>query len=178
MAAPPSSPPPPRRLTNSQSLYSVPHSRSEALGQRCRRGLPATSGSRSKRTKGHSWQPLVHNRPGRLEPFIRNTISRDKLVHQPIVRRPAPPRRLLQVLVLGRVIAKAQAQLASVPEGSVKLSLSLGGVGKLVSAPRPNVTAAGRQVPGRMGRPFELRFAVGAARGARLRPECRWTTAQ
>jgi hypothetical protein len=32
--------------------------------------------------------------------------------------------------------------------------------------------------PSCMGGPFELRFAVGAARGARLRPECRSTTAQ
>src|SRR5262249_52603396 len=38
------------------------------------------------------------------------------------------------------------AQLASAPEGSVKLSLSLRGVGKLISAPRPKVTAAERQI--------------------------------
>src|SRR5215831_12598520 len=50
------------------------------------------------------------------------------------------------VLVIGRVAAKPQAQLASAPEGSVILSLSLGGVGKLISAPRPKVTAAERQV--------------------------------
>jgi hypothetical protein len=37
-------------------------------------------------------------------------------------------------------------QLASAPEGSVILSLSLGGVGKLIRAPRPKVTAAERQV--------------------------------
>src|SRR5262249_23420302 len=84
--------------------------------------------------------------PCRLEPFIRNAISRDKSVHEPIVRRPAHPRRLVGVLVIGRVAAKPQAQLASAPEGSGKLSLSLGGVGKLVSAPRPKVTAAARQV--------------------------------
>jgi hypothetical protein len=91
--------------------------------------------------RGHSWPPLVHNRPGRLEPFIRNGISRE-----PIVRRPAHPRRLVGVLVIGRVAAKPQAQLACAPEGSVKLSLSLGDVGKLISAPRPKVTAAKRQV--------------------------------
>jgi hypothetical protein len=50
------------------------------------------------------------------------------------------------VLVIGRVAAKPQAQLASAPEGSVILSLSLRGVGKLISAPRPKVTAAERQV--------------------------------
>src|SRR6516164_1132622 len=50
------------------------------------------------------------------------------------------------VLVIGRVAAKPQAQLASAPEGSVILGLSLGGVGKLISAPRPKVTAAERQV--------------------------------
>ena len=73
-------------------------------------------------------------------------ISRDKSVHEPIVRRPAHPRRLVGVLVIGRVAAKPQAQLASAPEGSVILGLSLGGVGKLISAPRPKVTAAERQV--------------------------------
>src|SRR5262245_10548209 len=85
--------------------------------------------------------------PCRLEPFFHNAISRDKSVHEPIVRRPAHPRRLVGVLVIGRVAAKPQAQLASAPEGSGKLSLSLGGVGKLISAPRPKVTAAERQVP-------------------------------
>src|SRR5262249_57981878 len=80
--------------------------------------------------------------PCRLEPFFRNAISRDKSVHEPIVRRPAHPRRLVGVLVIGRVAAKPQAQLASAPECSVILSLSLGGVGKLISAPRPKVTAA------------------------------------
>src|SRR5262245_44396857 len=64
--------------------------------------------------------------PCRLEPFFRNAISRDKSVHEPIVRRPAHPRRLVGVLVIGRVAAKPQAQLAS--------------------APRPKVTAAARQV--------------------------------
>jgi hypothetical protein len=78
--------------------------------------------------------------------FIRNAISRDKSVHEPIVCRPAHPRRLVGVLVIGRVAAKPQAQLASAPEGSVILSLSLGGVGKLISAPRPKVTPAERQV--------------------------------
>src|SRR5215831_16236584 len=42
--------------------------------------------------------------------------------------------------------AKPQEQLAGAPEGSVILSLSLGGVGNLISAPRPKVTAAERQV--------------------------------
>src|SRR6266487_5725435 len=68
------------------------------------------------------------------------------LVHEPIVRRPAHPRRLVGVLIIGRVAAKPQAQLASAPEGSVILSLSLRGVGKLIIAPRPKVTAAERQV--------------------------------
>src|SRR5262249_52088480 len=63
-----------------------------------------------------------------------------------IVRRPAHPRRLVGVLVIGRIAAKPQAQLASAPEGSVILSLSLGAVGKLIRAPRPKVTAAERQV--------------------------------
>src|SRR5262249_45353248 len=84
--------------------------------------------------------------PGRLEPFIRNGISCGKSVHQPIVRSPAHARRLVGALVIGRVAAKPQAQLASAPEGSVKLSLSLAGVGKLISVPRPKVTAAARQV--------------------------------
>src|SRR5262245_919914 len=84
--------------------------------------------------------------PCRLEPFFRNAISRDKSVHEPIVRRPAHPRQLVGVLVIGRVAAKPQAQLASAPECSVILSLSLGGVGKLISAPRPKVTAAERQI--------------------------------
>jgi hypothetical protein len=35
---------------------------------------------------------------------------------QPIVRRPAHPRRLVRVLVIGRVAAKPQAQLASAPD--------------------------------------------------------------
>src|SRR5262249_14132853 len=78
--------------------------------------------------------------------FIRNGISRDKSVHEPIVRRPAHPRWLVGILVIGRVAAKPQAQLASAPEGSVKLSLSFGAVGKLISVPRPKVMAAERQV--------------------------------
>jgi hypothetical protein len=93
------------------------------------------------------------------KPFVRHTIRRNELVHQAIVtirrselvqqaivRRPAHPRRLVGVLVIGRVAAKRQAQLASAPEGSVILSLSLGDIGKLISAPRPKVTAAERQV--------------------------------
>src|SRR5207253_859547 len=39
------------------------------------------------------------------------------------------------------------AACESAPIGSVKLGLSLGGVGKLISVPRPKVTAAERQVP-------------------------------
>jgi hypothetical protein len=39
------------------------------------------------------------------------------------VRRPAHPRRLVGVLVIGRVAAKSQAQLASAPERSVILYL-------------------------------------------------------
>jgi hypothetical protein len=54
--------------------------------------------------------PLVHNRPGRLKPFIRNGISGDKSVHEPIVRRPAHSGRLVGVLVIGRVAAKPQVQ--------------------------------------------------------------------
>src|SRR5262245_33990098 len=77
--------------------------------------------------------------------FIGDAIRRSELVQQAIVRRPAHPRRLVGVLVIGRVAAKPQAQLASAPEGSVILSLSLGGVGKLIRAPRPKVTAAERQ---------------------------------
>jgi hypothetical protein len=49
------------------------------------------------------------------EPFIRYAISRDKSVDEPIVRRPAHPRRLVGILVIGRVAAKRQAQLASAP---------------------------------------------------------------
>ena len=37
------------------------------------------------------------------EPFIRNAISRDKPVHDPIVRHPAHPRRLVGVLVIGQI---------------------------------------------------------------------------
>jgi hypothetical protein len=48
---------------------------------------------------------------------------RSELVQQAIVHLPAHPRRLVGVLVIGRVAAKLQAQLASAPEGSVKLSL-------------------------------------------------------
>jgi hypothetical protein len=47
----------------------------------------------------------------------------------------------------GRCLSRPPSpQLASAPEGSVILSLSLGGVGKFISAPRPEVTAAERQV--------------------------------
>jgi hypothetical protein len=56
--------------------------------------------------------------PKEDEPFIRNAISRHKSVHEPIVRRPAHPRRLVGVLVIGRVAAKPQAQLASAPEAT------------------------------------------------------------
>jgi hypothetical protein len=48
---------------------------------------------------------------------------------------PAHPRRLVGIFVIGRVAAKPQAQLASAPIGSVKLGLSLGGVGKLINVP-------------------------------------------
>jgi hypothetical protein len=40
------------------------------------------------------------------KPFIRNATSRDKSVHEPIVRRPAHPGRLVGVLVIGRVAAR------------------------------------------------------------------------
>src|SRR5262249_2327327 len=63
-----------------------------------------------------------------LEPFFRNAISRDKSVHEPIVRRPAHPLRFVRKFVVRWIAAKPQAQLASAPEGSVILSLSLGGV--------------------------------------------------
>jgi hypothetical protein len=53
----------------------------------------------------------------RLEPLFRNAISRDKSIHEPIVRRPARPLRLAGILIIGRVAAKPQAQLASAPEG-------------------------------------------------------------
>jgi hypothetical protein len=89
--------------------------------------------------------------------MLRSLIGRNELVHQPIVRRPAHPRRLVGVLVIGRVAAKPQAQLASAPEGSVKLGLSLGGVGKLISAPRPKVTAANRQAQTPFGSSVDIR---------------------
>ena len=44
--------------------------------------------------------------------FIGDAIRRSELVQQAIVRRPAHPRRLVGVLVIGRVAAKPQAQLA------------------------------------------------------------------
>jgi len=72
--------------------------------------------------------PLVHNRPRpgrRDEPFIRNAISRDKSVQEPIVRRPAHPGRASR-----HRPGRRQAS----------------GVGKLISVPRPKVTAAERQV--------------------------------
>src|SRR5258705_13896878 len=50
---------------------------------------------RPQELMGHSWPPLIRNRPGRLEPFFRNAIGRDKSVHEPIVRRPAHPLRLV-----------------------------------------------------------------------------------
>ena len=81
--------------------------------------------------------PLARSEPTRVASAI---------VHEPIVRRPAHPRRLVRVLVVGRVAAKPQAQVASAPEGSVILSLSLGGVGKPIGAPRPKVTATQGQV--------------------------------
>src|SRR4029453_735675 len=69
----------------------------------------------------------------------RARFRRSELVQQAIVRRPAHPRRLVGVFVIGRVAAKPQAQLASAPEGSVILSLSLRGVGKLIRRPRSTV---------------------------------------
>src|SRR5262245_57976118 len=89
---------------------------------------------------------LVPCRPGPLIEGAKGVLRCNEFVHQPVICRPAHPRRLVGVLVIGRVAAKPQAQLASAPEGSVILSLSLGGVGKLISAPRPKVTAAERQV--------------------------------
>jgi hypothetical protein len=60
---------------------------------------------------------LVPQQPCRKEPFIRNAIGRDTSVHEPIVRRPAHPRRrLVGVLVTGRVAAKPQAQLALIAQ--------------------------------------------------------------
>jgi hypothetical protein len=89
-------------------------------------------------------EKLLQTRP--LRAFIGGAIRRSELVHEPIVRRPAHARRLVGILIIGRVAAKRQAQLASAPEGSVKFSLSLGGVGKLICVPRPKVTATERQV--------------------------------
>jgi hypothetical protein len=42
--------------------------------------------------------------------------------------------------------AEVHPRILAMPEGSVILSLSLGGVGKLIRAPRPKVAAAERQV--------------------------------
>src|SRR5262249_60249579 len=91
-----------------------------------------------------------------LARFSHTATRAAKSAPGPIVRPPAHPRRLVGVLVIGRVAAKPQAQLASAPEGSVILSLSLGGVGKLISAARPKVTAAERQVQ-LAHPPFQLR---------------------
>jgi len=41
------------------------------------------------------------------EPFIRNAIGRGKFIHQPIVRRPAHPLRLVRSLVVGRITAES-----------------------------------------------------------------------
>src|SRR5262249_3652376 len=92
-------------------------------GSRVLRLRPSTK-SKAKHRGGPSLDGLVPQQPCRLEPFFRNAISRDKSVHEPIVRRPEPPRRLVWVPVIGRIAAKPQAQLASAPEGSVILSLS------------------------------------------------------
>src|SRR5262249_43189627 len=81
----------------------------------------------------------------RTEEFTVTRVA-SAIVHEPIVRRPAHPRRLVRVLVVGRVAAKPQAQVASAPEGSVILSLSLGGVGKPIGTPRTKVTATQGQV--------------------------------
>ncbi len=55
---------------------------------------------------GHSWPGPGPQSPGRLEPFIRNGISRGKSVHEPVVRRPAHPRRLVGEPVIRRVAAR------------------------------------------------------------------------
>jgi hypothetical protein len=48
------------------------------------------AGPRGPGLKGAFMAALVHNRPGRLEPFIRN----GKSVREPIVRRPAHPKEV------------------------------------------------------------------------------------
>jgi len=53
--------------------------------------------------------------------FAAARIRRNELVHEPTVRRPAHPRRLVGVLVIRPLAAQPQAQLASAPEASVTL---------------------------------------------------------
>src|SRR5262249_59935049 len=47
--------------------------------------------------------------PCRFEPFFYNAISRDKSVHEPIVRGPAHPRRLVGVLVTPALVISVVA---------------------------------------------------------------------
>ena len=82
---------------------------------------------------------LMVNRPWALEwlltphqscckqdqPFIRNTICREQLVHQPIVGGPAHSWRLTGIGVIGWITSKSQTQLASTPHGSVIAGFSL-----------------------------------------------------
>jgi hypothetical protein len=59
-----------------------------------------------------------------------------KFVHQPIVRYPAHPRRLVGLLVIGQITAEPQAQITSAPQGPVIDSLSMGGVGESINPPK------------------------------------------
>jgi hypothetical protein len=60
-----------------------------------------------------AWYSVSPAAPKKNTPM--NAIRRSELVQQAIVRRPVHPRRLVGVLVIGRVAAKPQAQLASAP---------------------------------------------------------------
>src|SRR5262249_13829474 len=59
---------------------------------------------------------------------------------------PQPEGHMANYIRRRKFLAALLGAGAVAPEGSVKLGLSLGGVGKLISAPRPKVTAAERQV--------------------------------
>jgi hypothetical protein len=108
----------------------MPRKRPQVLGPSLNRSEPAAGTRERLRTRPMS----------RLSPSAWKALG----VIGP--SRPAHPRRLVGVLVICRVGAKRQPQLASAPERSVKLSLSLGGVGKLISVPRPKVTAPERLI--------------------------------
>ena len=77
---------------------------------------------------------------------VRDSISRNKLVHDPIISHPPHSTRFIRVCVVSPIASQSLTQFGRPTLGSVVNGLSLRGVGQPVGASGPKVPAAKGQV--------------------------------